>query len=665
MALTDDLFQSIDTIVQARIANLPYDQTIEGEILEVPSDNSNIYTVKYQAAVFEAYSTLPIQLSKGDIVYVQIPRNDFKENKLIISRKVSEKPEEVKTLPFLTFVKENNLFSEGQNLNEYIINANGGNTIGQTFNFSFGVDNLQAGYTRLGIKTTIKTNILSKMQSGDYGLKIDIYGFRQNLVTNATTQEINKLIDTYYFSKADMLGMNIYNTQGYLNQEKLINIKNFVISKITVSLWQDNNFLDINGNSITATPIFFTNLQMYFGYDKTYFDKLKANYEGDQFLLLYTTGGLQYDADTKDKLISLRLVQQNPNNKYNCYDPGYMLSRNYSYNLVIDGKEEDIEDNWCELQRLSIRIPVGNDKKESKIIANNRDNEISVHLKATGSIFYPEIISTPLTFINSLYANETGDDTQIDTASSKIVSYFATTDDGSVIFGKTGINNDDAAEGLKSMLSNISLTDNVWIKNNTTFTLIRVDDNNNISNSNTVLQSGFLVDSNGNISPVNQFHGTADKADLATSAIRYYDSGNDSIFTIKETFDKINESINKIIEQFDTIDDKDWKAERAITADKYNTSLTEEDGSIAKELKDIKYNISILQGYFSSGVASNASHASNADTSKYYDTSAEDSGNNKSIAKALSELRTNINNVDQRITQEINTVNKRITNLHK
>jgi hypothetical protein len=86
MALTDDLFQSIDTIVSARIANLPYDQTIECEVINTDKAEDNIYTVKYQAATFEAVS-LSASYQIGDRVYVFIPQNDYKQDKIIINKK--------------------------------------------------------------------------------------------------------------------------------------------------------------------------------------------------------------------------------------------------------------------------------------------------------------------------------------------------------------------------------------------------------------------------------------------------------------------------------------------------------------------------------------------------------------------------------------------------
>ena len=52
----NSLFQSIDTIVSARIANLPYDQTVECDVIDNINAANGEYVVQYQAAKFNAYS---------------------------------------------------------------------------------------------------------------------------------------------------------------------------------------------------------------------------------------------------------------------------------------------------------------------------------------------------------------------------------------------------------------------------------------------------------------------------------------------------------------------------------------------------------------------------------------------------------------------------------
>ena len=45
--LQEDLFQAIDTIVQARLANLPYDKTIECEVIGIKKSAIRINNILY------------------------------------------------------------------------------------------------------------------------------------------------------------------------------------------------------------------------------------------------------------------------------------------------------------------------------------------------------------------------------------------------------------------------------------------------------------------------------------------------------------------------------------------------------------------------------------------------------------------------------------------
>ena len=50
--LADEIFESIDTIVQARIANLKYDKTLECVVTDTSKSASGDYVVESQASSF-------------------------------------------------------------------------------------------------------------------------------------------------------------------------------------------------------------------------------------------------------------------------------------------------------------------------------------------------------------------------------------------------------------------------------------------------------------------------------------------------------------------------------------------------------------------------------------------------------------------------------------
>lgn len=86
----ENLFQAVDTIVNERIKNLPYDRTIRAKIY----DNSQAYYGLYQVTTndvdyFNAYSD-DISYNIGDEVYVRIPKAEYTEQKVIISKYIPE-----------------------------------------------------------------------------------------------------------------------------------------------------------------------------------------------------------------------------------------------------------------------------------------------------------------------------------------------------------------------------------------------------------------------------------------------------------------------------------------------------------------------------------------------------------------------------------------------
>ena len=326
----ENLFQAVDTIVQARIANLPYDKTIECEIIDTSNAFQGRYKVTYQATTFECTS-LVSNLKKGDLVYVSVPQSDFRQDKIILAKKQKSEVRDVKVLPFLSFVKGHNLFSTAQNEAEYSIPVNGSS--GQRFTLlNFYGQDTAAGFTKLGIKAAINTGMQGTVVSGEYGIKIRIAGYDQtkeyasertlknsSRVDNASNNPSERFCKEFTFSsKADMVSTNLYNTHGYINQEKVIDITGWVIDNITVTLWQDGNFKNEHGALLSNQRISFTNLQLYLGYDIEEFNNK------DSKLVIYSYDGLQYkytnnqndDPEELQKTIKSRLITKDDKNNF-------------------------------------------------------------------------------------------------------------------------------------------------------------------------------------------------------------------------------------------------------------------------------------------------------------------------------------------------------------
>ena len=314
--IAENLFQSIDTIVKARLANLSYDQTLECEIISDTNAEQGKYLVQYQASLFTALST-DTSYKKGDIVYVQIPQGDFTKDKNIINKKEIEKKEN-KRLSFANFVKGTNLFSQAVYNHEYSLGITENGVQDRTTTFTF--NGPYAGYTKLGIQVAINADLLDII-SGDYGLKIELMGYDQSISMYQKdidedgnpdevaylTNEIDEKIQPYFLLRnEDMIGVNPYNTKGYCIQEKVFDITNKVITQIKISLWQDGNFIASNDASLLSQRIYFTNLSCYLGYSTSDFYNTNIRY------YLYTKQGLQYnmlDNPTISRTMQIRRIE--------------------------------------------------------------------------------------------------------------------------------------------------------------------------------------------------------------------------------------------------------------------------------------------------------------------------------------------------------------------
>ncbi len=304
MDITNSLFQSIDTIVSARIANLPYDQTIECDVIDNSESSEGKYTVQYQAAKFIAYS-YNTEFEIGDRVYVQIPKGDFNQDKTIISKKKGTNEFTVSKLAFNSFARQK--FYESND--EYSLFTTKEDQKILLYDQRWTVSELQAGYTYLGIKFALSCEIADTIlsNSGYYGIDIEVYGFDQSDTAVVGQMSSTSLITTFHFTPDDMISANPYFTAGYVNQQKIYNIKNYVINDIKVYLIQKGTILGENKGQIINSRIRVSNISLYFGY---HINEFKTSPQ----LFLYTEDGLNYTMDSHEKVLKTRFLQLNEDN---------------------------------------------------------------------------------------------------------------------------------------------------------------------------------------------------------------------------------------------------------------------------------------------------------------------------------------------------------------
>lgn len=80
----NNLFESIDVIVDRKLQQLSFDRCV---LMKVVKATGNKYTLKYQDYLQEAYAINGYkQYAAGDMVWVLIPQNSFKEEKFILGQ---------------------------------------------------------------------------------------------------------------------------------------------------------------------------------------------------------------------------------------------------------------------------------------------------------------------------------------------------------------------------------------------------------------------------------------------------------------------------------------------------------------------------------------------------------------------------------------------------
>ena len=298
----NNLFQSIDTIVSARIANLPYDQTIECDIIDNSRAAQGEYTVQYQTANFIGYSD-DSSFAIGDRVYVQIPQGDFNQDKIILSKKKITEGTAVSKLPFSNFARQQFYSSK----NEYIYFTQKNDQQKLIFQQRWPVSTPQAGYSYLGLKFAVSCEIDDIINSGTYGIQIDILGLDQTSSLINGSQAGRQVVKTFYFKTEDMISANPFHTLGYINQTKIFDIKNLSINQINVYFIQEGAINGIAKGNILNAKIKITNISLYFGYNTNEFKTSRQ-------LFLYTPDGLQYNLDFNRKTLYMRILDLQDDN---------------------------------------------------------------------------------------------------------------------------------------------------------------------------------------------------------------------------------------------------------------------------------------------------------------------------------------------------------------
>lgn len=308
--LNEKIFRSVDTIVSARLQNLPFDQTIVGTIISVPENDTGTqkYMVDYKGAQLTVFvNSENVKYAMNEEVYVLIPQGDFTARKIITGRVINDYKEQGTNESdiFLPNNTTSYLTTSEKNIN--IITTNKEQVINLVQD-EYESNNYKVGYTTLQVAFNLMADLYSSQKSvsaGTYGIIVSLNYIDQNTLDKNPKKEELKI---KRFSCDEMLLMNKYRSGGYTSQKFTIDIGNWIITKVSVSAWYDNQFVDTEKKSITSEDeIFFhiKDLKISYGYLKSDFPTTD---DSDIGVYLYSLNRLQYKSSEENSVRTANLA---------------------------------------------------------------------------------------------------------------------------------------------------------------------------------------------------------------------------------------------------------------------------------------------------------------------------------------------------------------------
>ena len=338
----EQLFQGVDILIERKLKDVSFDTTIICTVTDASDSKNGRYQVTDGTIRFEAYSDND-KYKANDQVRVSIARGDYTDKKYIIGKYVSDNNTQPITYisPLDTVVNiTGNLIPESKQNADII--ANGTTKEKLIWNESLA----DGSYTDLqtnGIYSAITLKADFRTFLHNYNIKSGSYGLRLDLIVKPTKDSTTAILKTAYLDSSEMFG-NPYAFSIATQQTKIFDIGTAgIITGVALSLYQNGDFIDVNGISITPAligNIIVENIEIGFGSNLVSI--------GDNTLQIYTESDPQYkyfghepypyDAKlgypniinkaTNEKTLGLLWYNKNDLNEYlgfsdGIYDPDY------------------------------------------------------------------------------------------------------------------------------------------------------------------------------------------------------------------------------------------------------------------------------------------------------------------------------------------------------
>lgn len=313
---SEQIFQSIDTIISQRLNEVKFDRTITCEVIAGVKDYPNKYWVsdgatKFQACVADSSRTY----IAGQKVYVLIPNGDYNSaDKVIIgSYTADELPKNLYTNPFDHLVYSSKILFTTDN--KYIETSTDTESLVSMVlpDIAFNYSNTTP-FDYIGLDFSFNTTDLYGMKKGNYGIQFTL--------KNKDIEIFTSVIDS------SQLYGDIYNFNSLMKMQHLFPIPVGVditqANELVINLYQKGNF------DIAKKKIYLKEASFYFGYDV---EKINSN---KLILHLDKSQSLTFKENEDEEKLKRKLYlewQDTDLNKIYSFDQKQPSSEKYSYTI--------------------------------------------------------------------------------------------------------------------------------------------------------------------------------------------------------------------------------------------------------------------------------------------------------------------------------------------
>ena len=313
---SEQIFQSIDTIISQRLNEVKFDRTITCQVIAGVKDYPNKYWVSDGATKFQACVTdLSRTYAAGQKVYVLIPNGNYNSaDKVIIgSYTADELPKNLYTNPFDHLVYSSKISFTTDN--KYIETSTDTESLVSMIppNIAFNYSNTTP-FDYIGLDFSFNTTDLYGMKKGNYGIQFTL--------KNKDTEIFTSAIDS------SQLYGDIYNFNSLMKMQHLFPIPVGVditqANELVINLYQKGNF------DIAKKRIYLKEASFYFGYDV---EKINSN---KLILHLDKSQSLTFKEDEDEEKLKRKLYlewQDTDLNKIYSFDQEQPSNEKYSYTI--------------------------------------------------------------------------------------------------------------------------------------------------------------------------------------------------------------------------------------------------------------------------------------------------------------------------------------------